>query len=310
LKYVALGRRGLRVSRLCFGTLTIGPLQRDFGIDHASALLKSAYDLGVTFFDTAEIYGTYPHLKAAFEKQDDVVIATKCYAYDEATARESLEKARRGLGRDVIDIMMLHEQESAHTLRGHSQALEYFAKQRQAGVIRALGVSTHYVAGAAAAAKHEAIDVIHPIFNKRGIGIVDGTAEDMADAMKQAGKQGKGVFAMKPLAGGHMCRDAKNALAFVTDCEWVDCVAVGMQREQEVAYNAAFFSGRRDLPDVRCSRHRLIIHDWCTKCGRCVQACQQGALKMGEEGIEIDQDRCVFCGYCGAACPDFAIKVI
>ena len=100
MKYVALGRTGLRVSRLCFGTLTIGPLQRDFGIDHASALLKSAYDLGVTFFDTAEIYGTYPHLKAAFEKQDDVVIATKCYAYDEATARESLEKARRGLGRD------------------------------------------------------------------------------------------------------------------------------------------------------------------------------------------------------------------
>ena len=106
MEYRLLGSTGLRVSRLCFGTLTIGPLQAGMDTDSGSALLKSAYDSGVTFFDTAEIYGTYAHLKAAFEETDDVIISTKCYAYDLKTARVSLDKARRELGRDVIDVMM------------------------------------------------------------------------------------------------------------------------------------------------------------------------------------------------------------
>jgi aryl-alcohol dehydrogenase-like predicted oxidoreductase len=95
LEYTLLGSTGLKVSRLCFGTLTISPLQRGFGAEEGAALLKSARESGVTFFDTAEIYRTYAHLKAAFAGDDSVVISTKCYAYDKAGAAASLEKARR-----------------------------------------------------------------------------------------------------------------------------------------------------------------------------------------------------------------------
>jgi len=299
------------VSKLCFGTLTISPLQRDFDEEEGAALLKSAYDMGVTFFDTAELYGTYPHLKRAFSGIDDVVISTKSYAYDEKTAADSLDKARRGLGRDVIDIFMLHEQESIHTLRGHSEAIDYFLKKKQEGVIRAFGVSTHFVACTKAAARHDAIDVVHAIYNRRGLGVVDGTCADMEDAIKACYEAGKGIFAMKPLGGGHMCGDAVAALIYAADSPYVHAVAVGMQNEDELADNCAFFSGQRDKPMKSAhAPRRLMIHDWCTACGTCVNVCQNGALALRGGRIEIDQGRCVFCGYCGAACPNFAIKVI
>ncbi|MDD5017126.1 MAG: aldo/keto reductase [Eubacteriales bacterium] len=306
-----LGSTGISVSRLCFGTLTISPLQRNFDTKKGAALLKSAYDMGVTFFDTAELYGTYPHLKQAFAGTPDVVISTKSYAYDEHTARQSLDKALLGLGRDYIDIFMLHEQESEHTLRGHSGAIEYFLKKKQEGVIRAFGVSTHFTACVLAAAKHGGIDVIHSIFNKRGLGVADGSAEDMEHAVKRAYEAGKGIFAMKPLGGGHLCGDPKEAFAYAADSPYVHTVAVGMQSLREIADNCAFFSGRRDVAFGSAGTKReLMIHDWCTGCGCCVKACQSGALRLKNGSIEIDQQRCVFCGYCGAACPNFAIKVI
>ena len=311
MEYTKLGRSGILVSRLCFGTLTISPLQRDFDVETGAALLKSAYDMGVTFFDTAELYGTYAHLKRAFESTDDVVISTKSYAYDTKTAADSLDKARCGLGRDVIDIFMLHEQESVHTLRGHSEAIEYFLKKKQEGIIRAFGVSTHFAGCAKAAARHDAIDVVHPIFNKRGLGVADGTRADMEDAVRACYDAGKGIFAMKPLGGGHMCGDAAAALSYAIDSPYVHAVAVGMQSEAEIADNCAFFSGRRDIKFAAAGKkRRLMIHDWCTGCGTCVKACRGGALSLVDGKIRIDQARCVFCGYCGAACPNFAIKVI
>ena len=311
MEYVKLGSTGIVVSKLCFGTLTISPLQRNFDVETGAALIKSAYGMGVTFFDTAELYGTYAHLKRAAADCPDAVISTKSYAYDEKTAAKSLDKARRELGREMIDIFMLHEQESAHTLRGHSAAIEYFLRKKEEGVIRAFGVSTHFAGCVHAAARHGGIDVIHPIFNKRGIGVVDGSADDMEKAVVAAHQAGIGIFAMKPLGGGHLCGAAKEALAYAADSPYVHAVAVGMQSEEEIAANCAFFSGDRDSA-VSCDKKKreLMIHDWCTACGCCVDVCQNGALRLKAGRIEIDQERCVFCGYCGAACPDFAIKVI
>ena len=310
MEYRSLGDTGIRVSKLCFGTLTISPLQKNFDTEKGAALLKSAYDMGVTFFDTAEIYGTYAHLKRAFQGSDDVVISTKSYSYDEKTAKHSLEKALRELGRDYIDIFMLHEQESEHTLRGHSEAIEYFLKKKQQGVIRAFGVSTHFVACVTAAIRHSAVDVIHPIFNKRGLGIVDGTADEMEAAVQAANAVGKGIFAMKPLGGGHMCDDPKEAFSYAVNNPYVHAIAVGMQSFREIKENCAFFSGQETEFRLTGVKRKLMVHDWCEGCGKCVKACQNGALRLAEKKVMIDQERCVFCGYCAAACPNFAIKVI
>jgi len=310
LEYVSLGGTGISVSKLCFGTLTISPLQRGLDVESGAELLKSAHDMGVTFFDTAEIYGTYAHLKKAFSATNDVVISTKSYSYDAGTAKKSLDKARRELGRDVIDIFMLHEQESEHTLRGHREAIDYFIDMKQKGVIKAFGVSTHFSACVSAAARHPEIDVVHPIYNIRGLGVADGGREEMEAAVKLAYNAGKGIFAMKPLGGGHMCSSPCEALGYVADSPYVHSVAVGMQTIEEIRENCAFFSGKRDIMFSPKEQRRLMIHDWCEACGSCVKACGSGALSLENGKVVIDQQRCIFCGYCGAACPQFAIKVI
>lgn len=310
MEYVTLGNSGLHVSKLCFGTLTISPLQSNFDVESGAALLKSAFDKGVTFFDTAEIYGTYSHLKKAFSGNDKVIISTKSYSYDIKTAKISLDKARTGLGRDCIDIFMLHEQESEHTLRGHREAIDYFLKMKQRGIIKAFGISTHFIAGVEAAAKAIEIDIVHTIYNKRGLGVADGTREDMEAAVKKACEAGKGIFAMKPLGGGHISGEAREAFEYVSRSPYVHSVAVGMQTAEELEQNCAYFSGGRDIVFSVKGKRRLMVHDWCEACGSCVKACSSGALSIKDGKVAIDQQRCIFCGYCGAACPQFAIKVI
>ena len=93
MQTTSLGRSGLKVSRLCFGTLTMSPLQKDLSPKEGARLLIHAYERGVTFLDTADLYGTYPHISLALKDAPDYVISTKAYCYDEPTAREALERA-------------------------------------------------------------------------------------------------------------------------------------------------------------------------------------------------------------------------
>ena len=203
MEYRELGQSGLRVSRLCFGSLTMGPLQKNLSLEEGARLLRRALEGGVNFIDTAELYQNYSYLARALKGwSGDVVIATKTYAYSRQQAEASLEKARRALNREVVEIMLLHEQESPLTLKGHREALDYLQEAKDKGLIRALGFSTHHVAAVKAAAEMEGIDVIHPLLNMRGWGIRDGKLEDMLEAIAAARSRGIGIYAMKSLAGG------------------------------------------------------------------------------------------------------------
>ena len=309
-----LGRSGLTVSRLCFGTLTMSPLQRNLSPEDGARLLVHAYERGVRFLDTADLYGTYPHIRLALREAPDYIVSTKAYCYDEKTAREALERAWTGLGRDYVDLFMLHEQESLYTLRGHEEALLYLDKQRERGHIGAVGVSTHYCACVAAAPRFPMIDVIHPLINAGGIGIQDGTREDMENAIASARRQGIGIFAMKPLGGGHLIRSSRAALAYALQNPLLDSIAIGMQSIEEIDANVACFDAAPDaderLEALTGRKRHIMVHDWCEGCGRCRERCRQGAISIVDGRACIDQEKCVFCGYCARACPQFCIKVV
>ena len=135
MEYVILGETQLRVSRLCFGALTIGPLQRNMSQQEGGAILRKALEAGINFIDTAQLYGTYSYIRQALKGwTGQVIIASKSYAYTAKDMQVALEEARRELDLDVIPIFLLHEQESEHTIRGHWSALEYLltakAKER------------------------------------------------------------------------------------------------------------------------------------------------------------------------------------
>jgi len=225
-----------------------------------------------------------------------------------------LDKARKETGRDRIEIFMLHEQESEYTIKGHYEAIEFFLKKKQEGVIKAFGISTHRVAGVCAANQYDEIGIVFAIINHKGLGITDGTRNDMEDALKEAGQKGKGVMAMKPLGGGHLIKDAAAAFGYMDALPYVDAVAVGMQSEAELAFNCRYFGdGVFDETLYRrlsTTERRLFVHDWCIGCGCCARACPSGALTIKSGNVIINRERCVLCSYCAAVCPEFAIKVI
>ena len=309
-----LGRSGLKVSKLCFGTLTMSPLQRDMTPEAGARLLIHAYERGVRFLDTADLYGTYPHIALALREAPDYVISTKAYCYDETTAREALERAFRGTGRDYIDLFMLHEQESLYTLRGHEEALHYLSRQKALGHIGAVGVSTHFVACALAAPRFPMIDVIHPLINQVGIGIQDGSREDMENAIRLARGQGIGIFAMKSLGGGHLIGDNQSALNWALSSPLLDSIAIGMQSFEEIDANVAAFEGAEDagaqLAKLKDRPREIMVHDYCEGCGRCAERCRQHAIAVVNGRAQVDPEKCVFCGYCARVCPQFCIKVV
>ena len=313
--YHELGKTGITVSKLCFGSLTMGPFQRDLTPQEGAALFERAFELGVNFVDTAEIYGTYPHLREAVRLKHDLVVCSKSYAYDRRGAEESLKKALDGIGRDYIDVFLMHEQESIYTIRGHREALEYYIEMKKKGYIRAVGLSTHYIGCMDAAIRHPELEVLFPLINKNGIGIADGTTGEMLERIRTAHAQGQGIIAMKPLGGGHLIADREECLDFILnldDC--VDTIAIGMQSLNEVEYNCARFSGETPDPAVaealgKTKRH-LLIQEWCEGCGACVAACHNHALHIENGRAVVDHDKCALCGYCARACPQFTIKVI
>lgn len=314
MEYRVLGRSGLKVSRLCFGALTIGPLQAKLPLREGAAVIRSALDAGVNFIDTGQLYETYPYIREAIQGRDDIIVASKSYAYTYEGMRRDVEQACRETGRDHIDIFMLHEQESRLTLKGHADALAYLVDARAQGMVRAVGVSTHTVEVVEAIADMSEIDVVHPLLNMRGIGIMGGTTVDMLAAVEAAAAAGKGVYTMKALGGGHLIPEADKALTWIRQWESISAVAIGMQSTAEVKLNCAVFTGQEVDDDlwgpVKGQKRRLLVESWCTGCGKCVAKCSMGAISIDAGKAVSQPERCVLCGYCGAYCPDFCIKII
>lgn len=312
--YQQLGNTGLVVSRLCMGVLTIGPLQNNLALDEGADLLAYAMHQGINFFDTAKIYNNYPYIKKALANSGlRPVITSKSYDYTYNGMKDSVEQALDEMGIDYIDIFMLHEQESELTLKGHREALQYLVEAREKGIVRAVGMSTHSVRGVIAGAQAPEIEVIHPLINQQGLGIMDGSRDDMLKAIAYAHATGKGIYAMKVLGGGNLLKQAYDSFAFVRDFNSIHSMALGMKNRDEIDLNIAWMEGRRVSElEARVAREprRLIIEEECLGCGKCTENCRYGALKVEDGRASVDQEHCILCGYCSRFCEQFCIKIV
>lgn len=313
MRTVKLGFRGPNVSEVCFGSLAISPLQGRVTEAEGQKVLEYACERGVNWVDTAEIYANYAQLRPVLARHPEVRAVSKSYAVTAEQMRLSLEKARQGLDRDVLDFFLLHEQESAFSLKGHQEAWEELLRAKEAGRVRWVGISTHAVAGVRAGALHPGLDVIHPLINREGVGIIDGTLEDMLAALQFAAELGLGLYAMKVFGGGHLGRFPREALAFVQGIPGVQAMALGMSSQAEVDFNLRFLAGESISPElaaaVQYQERKLVIADWCQGCGKCLEACPQDALHL-EGTAKVDPASCVLCGYCGRVCPHFCLKIV
>ncbi|MDF2615868.1 MAG: aldo/keto reductase, partial [Sedimentibacter sp.] len=222
MKYINLFEKE-NVSKLCYGTLSLSDLQNNNTVENKVKLLNYAYDKGINFFDTAELYDNYNIIKQFIKDKDRVKlnIATKSYAYDRKTAEYSVNKALEEMNTEYLDVFMLHEQDNGNNFLGHYQAVERLMEYKQQGIIKHFGISTHRVEAVRDSIMFKEIEFVFPLLNMRGIGIADGTIDDMLGAVKKAKEYNKFIMAMKIYGGGHLINEAREAFKFANDLSFV-----------------------------------------------------------------------------------------
>jgi aryl-alcohol dehydrogenase-like predicted oxidoreductase len=316
MKKCSLGKTGIMVTELCFGALPIGPLQANISVEKGAKLIRAALEKGINFIDTAEGYKTYPHIKKALEGYiEEVIIATKSGAKTYQEMEQSIKDALVSLGRAYIDIFLLHAARvTPSVFEERAGALQCLQDYKAKGVLRAIGISTHAVEVVRRAAEIKEIDIIFPIINKLGIGIVGGSVLDMIKAISEAHKAGKGLYAMKALGGGHLIDQLEEAFNFVRNIKGISSLAVGMVSLEELELNLKIFNAE-EIPKglfaqkIKPSK-RLFISSFCEGCGTCVKTCPNNALSLENGKAVVNHKLCLLCGYCNPVCPEFAIRLI
>ena len=315
MKTNILGSTGLAVSELCVGTLPMGPLQSDVPLDAGAAMLLHAMERGVNFFDTAQMYKSYPYLHKALKQYGkDVIIASKSTAVDYRGMEDAITEAMRELGRDYIDIFLVHAARADDTVfEKRAGAIEALLKAKEKGHIRFTGISTHNASLVARVARAPEFDIIFPLINKLGLGIMGGGPGEMLESIEQVHKSGKGMYAMKALAGGLLVSDMLGAIGYVRAIPGMQAVSVGVTSIEEVDVQLRIFNDEEIDPAILAglkSKKRLKIMPFlCSSCGTCVKTCPNGALSMTGKIPVADPDKCVLCGYCTPVCPCFAIRL-
>ncbi|HNW31557.1 MAG TPA: aldo/keto reductase [Caldisericia bacterium] len=310
IEKVPFGNTGLDVSRLCFGTLTIGQLQANLSMQDAVMVMSYAWERGINFFDTAELYESQSQIGMLPPSiRHNAVIATKSYAETPEKMKQSVEKSLREMKLDVIPIYLLHEQETALTLKGHRGALDVLLEYKNKGLIRVVGVSTHTVEVTKIVRQIPELECVFSMFNVEGWGIKDGSIEDMEKELEWDYKTSKGTYLMKALAGGKLLHDAKRAIKYCIDFPYAHSVAIGMKHPSEVDWNLELFEGK-DPPPLKAIPRKMLVSFWCIGCGTCVKFCPQEAISLSENKAVIDHDKCVVCTYCTGQCPLHCLRVI
>lgn len=319
-----LGRTGLTVSCVGIGVLPMGPGQLALPPDEGAAVICDALRRGINFIDTAQYYRTYPYIRRALEIMGLVteenpcgtprpVISSKSLAssYDDMMA--AIEECRTALGLETIDIFLLHEVRTGQ-FAARAGAWQALRDAKAAGLVHAIGISTHHADVARAMAAEPACDVVFALLNYRSMGIRSGqdagTKEEMAAALTACKAAGKGVYLMKALGGGNLTGDYQKALDYVFAQDFMDAVMVGFTSTSEIDDMMCYLSGNMESsynPDV--SRKKMYVNqEDCEGCGTCLKICAAGAVHYNKNGLaEIDQSKCLTCGYCAQGCPVRAI---
>lgn len=316
MKKYSLGKTEIKVTELCFGALPIGPLQSNISVEKGAKLIRAALKGGINFIDTAEAYETYSHIRKALEGYNgEVIIATKSSAETYKKMEQSIKDALESLNRTYIDIFLLHAARvTPSVFEERAGALKCLNDYKAKGVIRAIGISTHVMEIVSRAAEVKEIDIIFPIINKLGMGIIDGSVDDMVKAISGAHRVRKGLYAMKALAGGHLIDQLEESFNFVRNIKGISSIAVGMVNQKELELNLKIFNDE-EIPQELLTQKikpgkRLLISSFCKGCGTCVKTCPNNALSLENGKAVVDHKLCILCGYCNPVCPEFAIRLI
>jgi aryl-alcohol dehydrogenase-like predicted oxidoreductase len=235
---VTLGKTGITTSRLAMGTGTVGSghhsHQTALGVKGLSDLLLNGHDSGLRFFDAADAYGSHPHVAEALKHipRDKVTVLTKTWARDPAEARADLDRFRKELGTDYLDICLMHCLTEGDWTERYRGVMDVFSEAKEKGIIRAHGCSCHSIEALRAAAKSPWVEVdlvrINPIGSH-----MDADPDTVVSVLREMKAAGKGIVGMKILGQGDLRGRQDEALKYALSLGLLDAFTIGAESRAE-----------------------------------------------------------------------------
>jgi aryl-alcohol dehydrogenase-like predicted oxidoreductase len=246
--WVTLGKSGVKVTRLAFGTGTMsGRVQRELGQEQFTRLVRYAYDNGVRFFETAESYGDMHRMLGVALKgipRDSYRLMSKVTTHEGVDPQAKISELLKLANTDYFDILLLHWQHTptwpTDSVKWQDAILEAKSKNAVAGY----GASVHGLPALRQFPGNKWLEVAMIRMNHKGV-IMD--AEDYATAgpgnvpevvthVKQVHGEGMGVISMKLVGEGRFTarEDRQAAMKFAFKNAGVDSVTLGYKNTAEI----------------------------------------------------------------------------
>ncbi len=268
IKNITLGSTGITTPQNAFGAL---PVQRD-DMETAVAILRRAYEGGMTFFDTARAYTDSEEKigNALSDVREQIFIATKSTAKDTDTLKKDLDTSLTKLKTDHIDIYQFHLAPQVFCPGDGTGLYECMEDFKRQGMIRHIGITAHKIGVAEEAIASGLYETLQFPFSYLS------SERERALAAKCAEKN-MGLIAMKSLAGGLI---TNSRMAFAYAYQFDNVLPIwGVQRMHELEEWLAYMEN----PVVMDDELRAMIDkdrqeldgDFCRGCGYCMP-CPQG----------------------------------
>jgi aryl-alcohol dehydrogenase-like predicted oxidoreductase len=237
---VKLGNTGIEMSRMAMGTGTSGfggasNQTRQLGIKGVSDMLRAAFDAGINFWETADQYGSHPHLREALKKtaREEVVILTKTNSSTYEDVKKDLDRFRRELGTDYLDVVLLHAITDPEWNTNMKGAMEALAEAKEEGLIRAHGISCHSLGALETAADEPWVEVDLARFNPGGARM-DADVDTVQKVLKRMKQNGKAIIQMKVYGAGTLVDKKDECLQFHSGSDFIDAFTLGIESIEQL----------------------------------------------------------------------------
>jgi len=244
---VKLGKTGMDVPRLAFGTGTRGWMhtsnQKKLGEKKFVDLAMHAYDHGIRFFETADMYGTQEFVGKALKKvpREKVTVLSKIMVYEQRgwykpePFQKSIDRFRKELDTDYIDILLMHCMVNSEWPEEYKKYMDAYSEAKQKGIVKNIGLSCHDLGALKVAAESQWADVVQARINYEGTRM-DGTPADIMSVLKKAKENGKGIIGMKIFGCGDLTKEEQRqkSLEYVMRSKNVDCMTIGFENPEQV----------------------------------------------------------------------------
>jgi len=250
LQRVTLGKTGIETTLLGYGTGIHGGSRSSFLTrqDHAKSIatLRHAYDRGIRMFDCADTYGTHSLVAEAMKGMDreKIVLTSKIWTRagaipepERPDANIVVDRFRKELNTDYIDVVQLHCMVDAQWTDGERRQMDILEDLKSKGVIRAHGTSVHSLEAMMAGVKDPWVDVLHARINPFGIAMDKPDPAEVVEVIHQMHNSGRGVIGMKLVGDGDLRDESEKidqSLKFVLGLGSVDMMIVGFESEAQI----------------------------------------------------------------------------